>query len=389
MPDLTPKELFDETQKAFAGLKEYVERSVKEIKESGVIVPETKSAIDAHNSRLDELELKMKRPPASGNEDKDAKRTEEYKAAKDAWWAWARKGSVSPEQELQLKALTVQDDTGTGYLAMPEQVLEIIKGEILFSPVRTVCFIRTTSKNSIKIRKRTGVFAAKWSAEVGTRTETTGLTYGMEEIPTHEFYALVPISFQDLEDSDFNLEAELNSEVSEQFGVTEGTAVIKGSGVGQPEGLLTNTSIAHVASQDASVIKYGGLVDLQHTVPSPYAKAAVWLLNRKTLGAIRVIQDTANRYLWQPGLEMGNPPTILGDPYVECPDMPDIAGGAFPVIYGDVRRAYTLVDRLAVTVIRDPYSAKKSGAVEFMYRKRIGGQVVLAEAVRKLEIAAS
>jgi HK97 family phage major capsid protein len=73
---------------------------------------------------------------------------------------------------------------------------------------------------------------------------------------------------------------------------------------------------------------------------------------------------------------------------VECPDMPNIGAGAFPIAFGDFAQAYRIVDRISLAVLRDPYSVATKGLVRFHARRRVGGQVVKAEAVRKLQILA-
>jgi flagellar basal body L-ring protein FlgH len=120
------------------------------------------------------------------------------------------------------------------------------------SPARQLARIRTTGAKSILLPKRTGQFAAVWTAEQGTRSETTGLTYGMLEIPTHEMYALIDISEQNLEDSAFNLEGEITFEATEQFGVLEGSSFVTGTAVGQLEGFITNTDVGVTNSYDGT-----------------------------------------------------------------------------------------------------------------------------------------
>ncbi len=291
------------------------------------------------------------------------------------------------------KVLTVGDDTAAGYLAPPEYAREIIKAEIEFSPMRTVARVRPTARRAIQIPKRTGTFGAVWTAEQGTRSETTGLTYGLEEIPTHELYALVDISEQMLEDSEFNLETELQQEFSEQFAVTEGLAFVNGTAVTQPEGFLVNSDVGSTNSGSASLIEDGdgqanGLIDLYHALKTAYAVQGTWLLNRTTLGAVRKLKDANNNYIWMPGLASGIPNTILGQPYVEVPDMPTIAAGNFPIAFGNWQRGYTIVDRIVLSVLRDPFTQATSGNIRFIARRRVGGQLVLPEAIRLLKVSA-
>jgi len=78
---------------------------------------------------------------------------------------------------------------------------------------------------------------------------------------------------------------------------------------------------------------------------------------------------------------------ILGAPYTEVPDLPDEAAASTPIAFGDWQRAYVLADRISMAVLRDPYSQASNGRVKFLARRRVGGQVVLAEALRLLKCA--
>jgi HK97 family phage major capsid protein len=104
---------------------------------------------------------------------------------------------------------------------------------------------------------------------------------------------------------------------------------------------------------------------------------------------VRKLKDGDKNYIWMPGVQNGAPATIDGDPYVEFPDMPSEGAGLYPIAYGDFRRAYTLVDRIAMEMLRDPYTQATSGNIRFIFRRRVGGQVVLPEAIRKLKCASS
>ena len=87
-------------------------------------------------------------------------------------------------------------------------------------------------------------------------------------------------------------------------------------------------------------------------------------------------------------LQGGMVNTILGQPYVEATDMASIAQNAYPVAYGDFRRAYMIVDRVSLAVLRDPFTQATTGNVRYIARRRVGGQVVLPEALTKLKVTA-
>lgn len=287
-----------------------------------------------------------------------------------------------------MKALVTGNDTAGGYLAPLEFVAEMLKNVVEFSPVRQVARVRSTGRIGVQMPKRTTTAAASWVAETGTRSETTNPAFGMEEVRTHEMYAMTKVSRAELEDSAFDVEAFLREEFGEQFGLTEGTAFISGNAVGKPEGLMTNASVGFVVSGHATEITADGLIALYYEPKEPYIANGTFLLSRPTLKTIRQLKDGNGNYLWTPGIKTdARPATILDRPYLTCIDMPAIGAGLYPVLFGDIRRAYIILDRVVMDVMVDPYASKATGMVEFSARKRVGGQVILAEAVKKLKIS--
>lgn len=380
------KELHQTMQETFAQFKGILDRQDEEIKKLGGVTGETAGIEAKLQKAIDELETKMNRSPQGGGGPSDEKAAENA-AKKSAFMNYARKGRehMTPDE---VKLLTIGDDTTGGYLAPVETQMEIIKGVVEFSPLRSLARIRTTGARAVSIPKRTGTFAATWVGETETRSETDGLRYGMERIDVDEMSAVVYVTFADLEDSEFDLESEIVAEMGEQFGVAEGTAFITGSGMKKPEGVLTNPDILHDVSGDANLITADGLIDLIYGIKGVFARNATFILNRKTIRAIRKLKDQNDQYLWLPGLTSEQPNTILGHKYEEAPDMPDIAANSYPVMFGDFKRGYQIVDRLAIGITRDNLTRAENGQIKIVGRKRVGAQVVLAEALRKLKISA-
>lgn len=327
------------------------------------------------------LETVIKRP----NSGLDTKQVDERVAAFDLY---CRKG-IDALEPAEKKALTVSNDSTGGYLAPPEYVRELLKTVTEISPIRSIARVRSTGQRSIQVPKRTSQFSAEWVAESGTRSETTGYNVGLEEIPAHEHYALVDISEQDLEDTVFNMEAELQSEFAEQFAVAEGNAFVVGDAINKPEGFMSASGLNEVVSGNASAITSDSLISLVHSVKSEYARSGTFVFNRSTLSAIRKLKDTAGQYIFQPGMMLNGQmtATILGHSYVEATDMPSIAGNAYPVAFGDFNRGYMIVDRVNLSVLKDNFTQATTGSVRYIARKRVGGQVVQAEALAKLKIS--
>lgn len=329
--------------------------------------------------QVSKIETMVTRP----NSGFESKQVDEYLNAFDVY---CRKG-LEGLDPVEKKALTVSNDSTGGYLAPPEYVRELLKTITEISPIRSIARVRSTGARSIQVPKRDGQFSAQWVSESGTRSETTGWTVGLEEIPAHEMYALVDISEQDLEDTVFDLEAEMQSEFAEQFAKAEGTAFVSGNSVGKPHGFMDHSGVSSINSGDADQVTADGLISLVHNVKSDYSRNGTFVFNRTTLAAIRKLKDTAGQYVFQAGMSLqgGVTNTVLGMPYVEATDMPSEGANTYPVAYGDFRRAYMIVDRVNLAVLRDPFTQATTGNVRYIARKRVGGQIVQAEAITKLK----
>lgn len=356
-------------------------------------IRQAKAAAEEAKTAIDELEAKFNRQGLGGKF--DGKKTDINLWARAVIDAHTRGViNLSGDQQKALadvsaeyKSMSVGNDTTGGYLAPSEYVKDILKTVTEISPVRQLARIRTTGAKSILLPKRTGQFAAVWVAEQGARAETPGLTYGMLEVHTHEMHALIDISEQNLEDSAFNLEAELSFEATEQFAVAEGAAFVSGTGVGKMEGFLVNADVGTTNSGAAATVTPNGMLTLKHSIKTAYARNATWAMNRTTIGAVRRMVNGDGDYLWKPGIADRAPNTIDGDPYVEVPDMPSEGANTFPIAYGDFMRGYTVVDRIAMSMLRDPYTQATGGNIRFLFRRRVGGMVVMPEAIRKLKCA--
>jgi HK97 family phage major capsid protein len=150
-------------------------------------------------------------------------------------------------------------------------------------------------------------------------------------------------------------------------------------------GFTNSGSATTIADVDGQA---DGLLQMKYSLKTAYARNATFVMNRTTMGQVRRLKDGDKNYIWMPGLALGRPNTIDGDPYVEMPDMQNAGAGTFPIAYGDFRRAYTWVDRLAMEMLRDPYTQATSGKIRYIMRKRVAGKVTLAEAIKKLKCAA-
>jgi len=389
-------EQHEELAKLTHGLREKLDEAKTERAQHGEVTSELRSTITKMNDRMDTVEGQLA-------EYRNAPTTTEENAptGRKAFDEWLRAGTINGMERKSVevhKALDLATAAGAGVLQDDAYLADIMKTVVEFSPVRSVARVINISTTAIDIPRRTQTAAAAWIGETSTRTETTNPNYELVNIPAYELYARADVSLQLLEDSEFNLESELAMEFGEQFGVAEGAAFVSGAGTASPLGFVDDTDgIDSVAMNEAAAgtLQAEDLFDLFYGIKSAYALRAVWMLNRSTLPLIRAFETSAGGYIWSPGIAAGDPPNILGRPYLEATDVQaPLAAGTYglaekPIAFGDFRRAYTIADRVAVQVQRDPYTLAASGQVRFIARKRVGGKPMIQEAAAYLLSAAT
>ena len=356
------------------------------------------------NARIDELTDQLKETQAQAlRTTANAPIAKDSDPAREVLVKYLRRGEqrlTAHERDVleqHQKALSVDSDPDGGYLVTPQQSARIIEVVYETSPMRQVATVETISTDALE-----GLFdgdeaAAAWVSERGSRAETNTPQLGQWRIPTHELYANPRATQKLLDDSAVDIEAWISRKVADKFARTENLAFVTGNGVGQPRGFTTypdgttRGTIERIPSLDAATIAAEGIYNIIYALKAAYRPGSVWVMNRATVGVIRTIRDESGgagtgQFMWAPGFG-GQPATLAGYPIVEFEDMDDIAGGNIVAGFGNFRQAYTIVDRIGIRVLRDPYSAKPH--VEFYTTKRVGGDVLNFEAIKLMDVAAS
>ena len=110
------------------------------------------------------------------------------------------------------------------------------------------------------------------------------------------------------------------------------------------------------------------------------------MMNRETHNVLVDLKTTDGEYFLQRDITMAAAGRIFGYEIVINEDMASIGAGTFPIIFGDFAAGYQVVDRVGVSMLRDPYSAH--GAVSFYTRKRVGSMLLNTEALKVVAISA-
>lgn len=328
--------------------------------------------------------------------------TAEQSEHKQALGQYLRKGVEGDLHELERKAMSSGSDPDGGYLIDEEMDSEINRIAATVSAMRQVANVRTIGAAAYEKLVKTRGVSGGWLAEAADSAESTENQYSKIQIPAHKGYAEPWVPNEMLEDALYDLEADLIAESGLTLAETEGAAFITGNGVGKPRGLaaystVTNASYAwgsvgYIAAGASGAFTSSApadkIVQLQHALKAVYRPGAVFMMNDATLATVRQMKDGSGAYyLWQPDPLVGFGGRFLGSPVIVDDNFADISANSLSIAYGNMKRAYTIVDRRGIAIIRD--NVTKKGVTKFHVSKRVGGGITNFEAVKLMKFSAS
>ena len=313
---------------------------------------------------------------------KQGRASDEYR---DAFWKMVRdRGS----HYTVYNALQIGTDSEGGYLCPDEYERTLIKALEEENKLRSLCTVIRTSSGDRKIPLVASHGTASWVDEEGVIPESDD-AFGMITLGAHKVASIIKVSDELLQDSVFDIESYIATEFARRVGDAEEAAFINGDGAGKPMGILhdTNGAATGVTAAGAAAITSEELIDLVYSLKSPYRKRAIFLFNDQTIKAIRKLKDGTGQFLWQPGLQAGQPNTLLGYSYETSTHMPLLAAGAKPIIFGDFS-SYWIADRDGRSIQRLNELYAVTGQIGFRVTQRLDGRLVQPEGVKCLAMKA-
>lgn len=403
-PKADPKAAVEHLNKAFEEFKAENDQKIEEVKKGfdDVVRAEKIERINTDmnemQSALDDLNRKIAAATVGAPDGQSAERLE-YSRAFEQFF---RRGVESGLNDLAIKAELTTDSNPDGGYVVPEQMestIDRVLGTV--SAMRGVARVMTISTDTYKKLVNVGGATSGWVGERESRTETSTPSLRELVFNVREIYAEPHATQAVLDDARINIEQWLADEVSIEFAEEEGSAFVSGTGVMQPKGILSYTNVAdasyswgnigYIAGGAASTFPTADpadvLMNVVYALKRGYRTNGQWMMNDSTINTVRQFKDGEGLYLWQPSIQAGEPARLLGYPVISDDNMDDVGTNAYPVAFADFARAYLIVDRQGIRVLRDPYTSKPY--VKFYTTKRVGGGVQNFEAIKLLKIAAS
>lgn len=301
-------------------------------------------------------------------------------------------------QNLETKGNIIGNNILGGYLAPTSYSNRIVEDIISKSTIRGLANIESGREKVLAFARniKDGTFSKQGETTEIAETETN---WGEVNITAERVGHFTTISRQLALGSAIDLPNYIARRMTQELARLENNNYIKGSGVGEAEGLLVNKEVEEVTSNVAGDINFQDLFDLSSALKEEYFEEnLVMLMNRKTWNRILSMrEDDANKtgaflFNFNDTGRNGVPTqTWNGFRIVLNSAMPDIADNSYPILVGDINTAYTIYDQMGLEILVDNTSsalARKS-LIGYTMNRFTGGAVIQPESIKKLKIKAS
>ena len=382
--------LIEKRAKAWEGAKAFVEskkdkdgllkeEDVQTYNEMEAKIAQFSSEIE-RVSRMEQMEKELSKPmntPLTGKpmtEKMQSEKEQKNAMYKDAMLKALRSNFRQVDNVLQEKV-----DADGGYLVPEEydnRLIQSLEGENIMRQLGHT--LTTSGDHKINIAATTP--AAAWIDEGGQLTFGEA-TFKQALLDAHKLHVAIKVTEELLYDSAFNLENYILEQFGKALANAEEDAFLNGDGTGKPTGVFHQTNGGTYLTEVAT-LKADDIMNLIHALKRPYRKGAVFILNDKTIAAIRKLKDNNGAYMWQPSYQVGEPDRLLGYPVHTSQFAPENK-----IAFGDFSY-YNIGDRGTRSFKQLTELFAGNGMIGFVAKERVDGKLILKEAVQILPIKA-
>lgn len=268
-------------------------------------------------------------------------------------------------------------DADGGYLVPEEydsRLIDVLEEENIMRKLGT----RITTSGEHKINIAATKPAAAWIEE-GAALSFGDATFDQILLDAHKLHVAIKVTEELLYDNAFGLENYIITQFGNALANAEEDAFLNGNGTGKPLGLFAKTG-GGTYLDEVTAIKADDIISLVYALKRPYRKSAGFILNDKTIAAIRKLKDNNGAYLWQPSYQTNEPDKLLGYPLYTSAYAPENA-----VAFGDYKY-YNIGDRGTRSFKQLTELFAGNGMIGYVAKERVDGKLILPEAVQILPV---
>ena len=338
---------------------------------------ERQEAADAELKKLDDRVTRSAEHHEGVAEDSvTGTNSPEYRQGFEAYLRRGHKKMTANEH----RALEVGTDSEGGYTVDDVLLARLIAIRDEFNVMRGLATVLQSGQD-VKIPSEASLGVATWTAEEAAYTESDD-AFGQVAFTSNKLGRIVKASEELLQDSVFPIGNYITSQIGRSIGLGEEAAFVAGDGSAKPTGVVNGSSLG-VTAAGAAAITGDEIIDLYHSLARPYRGVATFMAADATIKLIRKLKDGNSQYLWQPGLQAGQPDSVLGRPLVTSDSVPAATTGLKSVVFGDMS-AYYIIDRSPIAIQRLDELYAANGHVGFRGFARTDGKLTASAAVKHL-----
>ena len=254
--------------------------------------------------------------------------------------------------------------------------------------------IETASGEDLQVPTDMTHAASVWVAENAGAFDSESDTFGQVTLKSYLNAFIAKLSVQLLQDSAIDLQALLAQNIGKAIGRGIGASFSVGASnsTTTPQGLVTSANATTLGTGNSTSFAADDVIDLVHTVTPPYRNGAVFLMHDETVGFVRKLKDSNDRYLWSTGygdIAAGSPDSLLGYAVYSDVNMDTLAASKTVVGFGNVEDAYLIRQAGQFSIRRLDERFADLFLVAFLAYMRVDGKLVDSNAFQTLKTSAT
>lgn len=231
-----------------------------------------------------------------------------------------------------------------------------------------------------------GGMQAYWESESGQKSQSK-VALKQKTLRLNKLTALCPVSDELLEDASA-LDAYLRRKVAEKFNFAINLAIVQGTGVGEPLGILNcgcKIAVDAESGQSADTIVFENIVNMWSRMYGPSRSNAVWLINQDIEPQLYTMSfegtsSSVPAYLPANGLAGSPYSTLMGKPIIPTQAC-ETLGDAGDIILADMSQYWTGVKTAGMRQDVSIHLWFDYDVTAFRFIMRIGGQCWFSSAI--------
>lgn len=353
--------------------------------------------------RLETIEAREKEAAANHLEDLDRRgipagggdkvKALEYRDAYRVWFTQGDAG-LTPEMRVLMseKRGTNSQIAGTttlgGYTIDTELFPQIVEAMKSYSGIAQAArFINTTGGNALYVPTVDDTATEAGLIAEAASITVQDLTFGQKQLDAYKYATQMKISWELMQDSAFNMDAEIRNAFAPRFGRAMNSSCTTGTGSSQPNGVVTASTLGKTTAS-ATAFTFAEISDLIHSVDPAYRTSTTcgFMFNDVVLNAIKklAIGSGDARSMWLPSWREGEPDRIEGYRYWINQGMDSTIDTASKImLFGDFQYyVIRLVQELLTLRLNERYA--DNGLVGYIGYMRWDGECVNTAAIKHM-----